>query len=1592
MEHDIINSFKQFSATEKLRIQERQRSIARESKAVKLNDLKKFSSDFKLNTAIPGDLVPILAKDEAKQKEIVQKSMKEARSFYDKEENRRSGNGLEIKAAAQSLVIPGVFVDPAVISSRLAPPRSTSKKPPPDGPAVEMRAAPKAAKKKWMPVPYTPSVVFNLDKPLVTVSAAENIDGLLERVHGNLGINSTTATGPTRVSHNSAPRGQEGLAMGGRRPGNITFGSIPASGSPAISDNLHPESQEELAVLNRQKELNYAKARSPFQTVDDVNWEIDRLQKQVDTGRMKIVDEKKALSELSSLYKARKNVAGFVEQQKAIQELEAQLGRLQHDFDLKKESGVFRTEPSDKYSAARRAYPIDRANGAIAMPPRVTSEAIDGIFAESSRGTEFNTPRSSSFRGTESTAPATFSGEPTRTFDKTQIVQHRIIEEEETDRIEESEAPVLDGQSTISADSVIVLTPQQRTDVIKKFSGALIRDLPSKCFTSHGKAFEESTFRRQFTSCIKGYSKQVMEGAARRSHQRQASKAIRILRNDILNKCYEALGGFDRLERSYPSIILQAQEQNLPEKSIAEKVSDWTYEPSQDAIDDSLHRRQYSHYLDPLSEEFSSVSKAYAISNPAPNPPSDVSSSSLTDADSWSQSDSRGQDDSNDINTEDKPVYTYLTEHPAFSELVDELRTIVERQFCDQKELIHHRILLAIRRPGMIHPTPGGLFQAEFFTEWDILSFLDTQYPLRTSHNLRPIIAITGGPTNAQLTTVEEYLRQNWPIHTWELIDALNTAIEKTNSKFPSEQNDTSEWKIHVSLRDMRISVKGSEDFIVAVGQQLAWLGAACRTSIGQLAHSYVTFTELNLTDTGNLPKPTFQIRYEVLHLLPQEPTSCWNDLVGDSVVVASFPIPERHPNAVGLEVSLQIMAALANIPLVTCFRGGYVLKGRSLLFVPVKRENDFVQWHLLNKPGGRISYHEAVHLFPDRLSVEELDEEALITTKCFLGWCSDSLCRLASKDYDYSSVGYTKTSYLSKRVVSLTGASVGFQQFGAGSLQFAISKKDGMHHADRAQFYADLLDDAKQVPVILQDMEDRRAWYTDGETAILHIILHRHVLKPFEVDQMVGIVSADPNDQQSVRQAMLSNADTPMICDRSMKNPGLQSKRFKHLVGELYSMLEGFMAQTIDIAKTGVEMKLNWKKHVQGWEYMDLVNRKLNPRLRETELKSTCGNWPELARDRNAVILFGNRLQNIIDPHPSVRLCKQFKELPKYKDYLAIQSTTLEEMYLESGSAEDREQVTITGLQLHRSQHLFESCPRSTAHTDSCKCDRIQQLVPKGGKRKIKPVPKSSGSGAVIIGQGSASWINDLGWRPFRNAIQPRASHTQSQPTQLSPQAKSPRQPHFISRILGPQVATYSRDTLQILSRYQPSPTQPRLCLIQDLRGLKSKVPAHQTQRFSSETHGSSAQPDQTGQHERDQRRPPSMQNGPGLLPAKQYYNPSFAMKKPARPTFVDNTQYPRKPTLKDAPRLSSLPLKPNDSSWMYANPEPRLLPGKCEPNYRRGDFLAPILKARQQQAMPTSTPVPRLRLRRRPRFDEVEVPQDSASVSRGGSVIENG
>ncbi|KAF7719307.1 LsmAD domain-containing protein [Penicillium ucsense] len=74
VETEVLDHFRQFANSEKLKMQERRRNQASYDRTVKLNELMKFSKNFKLNTPVPKDLVPILAKDPHKQEAIISRA------------------------------------------------------------------------------------------------------------------------------------------------------------------------------------------------------------------------------------------------------------------------------------------------------------------------------------------------------------------------------------------------------------------------------------------------------------------------------------------------------------------------------------------------------------------------------------------------------------------------------------------------------------------------------------------------------------------------------------------------------------------------------------------------------------------------------------------------------------------------------------------------------------------------------------------------------------------------------------------------------------------------------------------------------------------------------------------------------------------------------------------------------------------------------------------------------------------------------------------------------------------------------------------------------------------------------------------------------------------------------------------------------------------------------------------------------------------------------------------------------------------------------------------------------------------------------
>ena len=184
---------------------------------------------------------------------------------------------------------------------------------------------------------------------------------------------------------------------------------------------------------------------------------------------------------------------------------------------------------------------------------------------------------------------------------------------------------------------------------------------------------------------------------------------------------------------------------------------------------------------------------------------------------------------------------------------------------------------------------------------------------------------------------------------------------------------------LSIELLDDVILVKtsGKPEYIRVIGQQIAWLSAACRFSDSGPRYADTIWKR---TTEGSC-KHIYEITTQIADIEKDEEHLCWLSLVGDSVIISGFPIARRDSDNKGLQIPIEIMAGLGGVSFAMDAGLGFLLKGHTSVFVPVGRSKGNVQWHLINDVEDGYSYA--------RLAKKgiKLDEKALYTTTSFLGW-----------------------------------------------------------------------------------------------------------------------------------------------------------------------------------------------------------------------------------------------------------------------------------------------------------------------------------------------------------------------------------------------------------------------------------------------------------------------------------------------------------------------------------------------------------------------------------------------------------------------------
>ncbi|KAF7301699.1 hypothetical protein MIND_00735400 [Mycena indigotica] len=133
-----------------------------------------------------------------------------------------------------------------------------------------------------------------------------------------------------------------------------------------IHENLKSMNE---SIAKKVKDLQAAKSKTPFKTVAEVDAHIKQLERQVESGTMKLVEEKRALQEINTQKRNRRTVENFQAEQEAIDRDRAAVDELRKQLEdpvaraaserfdaIKAELDVLKKEGDEAYNSRSKLF------------------------------------------------------------------------------------------------------------------------------------------------------------------------------------------------------------------------------------------------------------------------------------------------------------------------------------------------------------------------------------------------------------------------------------------------------------------------------------------------------------------------------------------------------------------------------------------------------------------------------------------------------------------------------------------------------------------------------------------------------------------------------------------------------------------------------------------------------------------------------------------------------------------------------------------------------------------------------------------------------------------------------------------------------------------------------------------------------------------------------------------------------------------------------------------------------------------------------------------------------------------------------------
>jgi hypothetical protein len=318
------------------------------------------------------------------------------------------------------------------------------------------------------------------------------------------------------------------------------------------------------------------------------------------------------------------------------------------------------------------------------------------------------------------------------------------------------------------------------------------------------------------------------------------------------------------------------------------------------------------------------------------------------------------------------------------------------------------------------------------------------------------------------------------------------------------------------------------------------------------------------------------------------------------------------------------------------------------------------------------------------------------------------SLIDSATDEYPFDSTFNSSASQPSRlRGLEVVKFTLGFSKVATGSVDITLGRRNGVKFEQRSDYYDDILERAKDIPVIIYGTDDSRAMQSDGEELVLQVLLHqRHQRRLRAADQSESITAADPFRQtMTVRNALLNNTDMIVRQPYHSKDPGRAKVLFKEEAVLLCNRLDGLQANLYPQEGSSLKLSFPSGRNVYGFEYMDLLLNKLAFDPKRIKLKNSCGDWHKYAQDIRALPLFMSNLGDILKPGSSRDLCPTFQTLPRDRCYLGVRVPALLTLFDAQGYR--------SGLTLLGPPNVFDSCSNAGERgQEVCTCRRTHRII----------------------------------------------------------------------------------------------------------------------------------------------------------------------------------------------------------------------------------------------------------------------------------------